>query len=232
MAQDDMQHDHSTTYRTSHGRSWLVPLAALVLVAVVAGAFLSRSLAAPRPSTHATAVSLSSPTLQCGIAVDYASLPPFTLSGLKHAADIVVLGVVRGPADLKSTDPHPPLPFAEWSVSIVTVVYDRRQALISTHTITVRQDDGTGNDGSCQNIDDPLLTVGERTFFFLREGGSAALTGASISGPAPYYHEIFSGHCRFPPVNGLVPRNTTGSIRFDKPLTEANFIAQVRAATP
>lgn len=74
------------------------------------------------------------------------------------------------------------------------------------------------------------LSPSARAFFFLSDGGPAALTGVSISGPAPYYHEVYSGHGFFPSVNGLVLRNTTGSITFDKPLTEANFIAQVRAA--
>lgn len=232
MAHNDIPQDHPTTRRKSQRLSLLVPLAAFTLVAVLTGIFLTHSLAAPRLSSHSTAVPLASLALQCGIAIDYASLPPYSLAGLKHESDIVVLGIVRGSANSSTTHSTQASPFAEWSVSLITVVYDRRHALTGTQTIIVRQDDGTGNDGSCRNTDDPLLTVGERAFFFLRDGGSAALTGVSRSGPAPYYHEVFSGNGFFPSVNSLIQRNTTGSITFDKPPTEASFIAQVRAANP
>ncbi|MGZ3675247.1 MAG: hypothetical protein ACXVCO_13150 [Ktedonobacterales bacterium] len=232
MAQDETRHDHPTTRRTSSRLSVLVPFTALALVAVLTGIFLTRSLAAPRPSSHSTAVPLASPALQCFVTHDYATLPPYTLAGLKHESDIAVLGVVTGPANSSATHSTKASPFAEWSISLITVVYDRRQALTNTQTIVVRQDDGSGNDGYCRNVDDPLITAGERAFFFLRDGGPAALTGVSISGPAPYYHEVFSGNGFFPSVNGLISRNTTGSIRFDKPPTEASFIAQVRAANP
>lgn len=226
VAQDEIQRDHPTTRRKSHSAVLFVSLTSLTLVAVIMGIFVTRSLAAPNPSSHSTAVTLASPTLQCAFTRDYTYLP-HTLAELKHASDIIVLGVVTSPAN-----PSSPLPFAEWSVSIISVVYDRHQALASAHTISVRQDDGTGNDGGCRNADDPLLRVGDRAFFFLGDGGSAALTGVSTSGPAPYYHEIFGANCRFPSVNGLVPRNATGLITYDRPPTEASFIAQVRAANP
>ncbi|HEX8035466.1 MAG TPA: hypothetical protein VF510_16535 [Ktedonobacterales bacterium] len=213
MPQDETRHDHPITRRTSHRLSLLVPLTALTLVAVLTGIFLTRSLAAPRPSSHSTAVTHASPTLQCGIAIDYTSVTPVTFAELKHESDIVVLGVVTGSANS----------FNDWYVSIVTVVYDRRQILTNTQTIIVRQDHAM-IDG-CFNADDPLLTVGERTFLFLSGG-------ISFSGTTPYYHEIFDANCRFPSVNGLVPRNITHSITFDKPPTEASFIAQVRAANP
>lgn len=230
MAQDEIQRDHSTTTRReSHRTALLAPLTALILVAVITGIFVTRSLAAPHHSSHSTAVTLAPPTLQCAFTRDYAYLP-HTLAELKHASDIVVLGVVTSPANPNGA--HSPLPFAEWSVSIISVVYDRRQALTSTHTIIARQDDGTGNDGGCRNADDPLLKAGDRAFFFLGDGGSAALTGVSISGPAPYYHEVFGANCRFPSVNGLIPRNVTGLITYGRPPTEASFIDQVRAANP
>ncbi|MGZ3680802.1 MAG: hypothetical protein ACXWQR_20160 [Ktedonobacterales bacterium] len=213
MPQDELQHDHPTIHRTSHRLSLLVPLTALTLVAVLTGIFLTRSLAVPRPSSHSTAVTHASPTLQCGIAIDYTSVTPVTFAELKHASDGVVLGVVTGSANS----------FNDWYVSLVTVVYDRRQALTNTQTIIVRQDHAMI--GGCFNADDPLLTVGERTFFFLSGG-------ISFSGTTPYYHEVFDANCRFPSVNGLVPRNITHSITFDKPPTEASFIAQVRAANP
>ena len=232
MPQDEIQHDHPATSRTSQRLPLLVPLTAFALVAVLTGIFLTRSLAAPRPSSHSPIVATASPALQCFITHDYATLPPYTLAGLKHESDIVVLGVVRGLANSSATPSTQASPFAEWSVSLITVLYDRRQALTNTQAIIVRQDDGTGNDGSCRNVDEPLITVGERAFFFLRDGGPAALTGVSISGPAPYYHEVFSGNGFFPSVNGLISRNTTHSITFDKPPTEASFIAQVRAANP
>lgn len=208
MAQDETQHDHPTTHRTV----LLVPLAALALVAALTSLFLTRSLAAPHPSSRSTAVLTATPALQCGVAIDYPSVPPITLAGLKHESDIVVLGVVTSSANS----------FNDWYVSIVTAVYDRRQALTNTQTIIVRQDHAMV--GGCYNADDPLLTVGERTFFFL--SGVVSVSGIT------YYHEIYDANCRFPSVNGLIPRNTTGSITFDKPPTEASFSAQVRAANP
>lgn len=222
MPQNDIQRDHPTTRRISQRLSLLVPLTALTLVAVLTGIFLTRSLAAPHPSSRSTAVPLASPALQCVVISSYVNLP-LTFGGLKHASDIVVLGVVTGPTQANITHSTPGSPYAEWLVSIVTVVYDRRQALTNTQTIIVRQDHAM--EGGCLNADDPLLTVGERAFFFLSGG-------VSFLGTIPYYHEVYDANCRFPSVNGLVPRNTTHSITFDKPPTEASFIAQVRAANP
>lgn len=231
MAQDEIQRDHPTAPRISRRVALVVPLTSLALVvAVTVSIMLTHSLATSRAASHSpAAAATASPALQCAVTRDYTYLP-HTLAELKRASDIVILGVVTSPANSNGT--HSPLPFAEWSISIVTVVYDRRQALTSTHTITLRQDDGTGNDGGCHNADDPLLRVGDRAFFFLGDGGSAALTGTSIYGPAPYYHETFGANCRFPSVNGLILRNTAGIITFDQPPTEASFIAQVRAANP
>ena len=72
---------------------------------------------------------------------------------------------------------------------------------------------------------DRLLTDAELAFFVLSGG-------VSFLGTIPYYHEVYDANCRFPSVNGLVPRNITHSITFDKPLTETAFIAQVRATNP
>lgn len=223
MPQDEARHDHPTTHRTSHRLPLLVPFTVFTLVAVLTGFFLTRGLAAPRPSSHSTAVTHASPTLQCGIAVDYTSVTPVTFPGLKHASDAVILGVVTGPTQANITHSTPGAPYAEWLVSIVTVAYDRRQVLTNTRTLIVHQDHAMIN--GCLNADDPPLSVGERTFFFLRGG-------VSFSGTTPYYYEVFDANCRFPSVNGLVPRNITHSITFDKPPTEASFIAQVRAANP
>lgn len=222
MAHDDISHDHPTTRRKSLRASLLVPLTALTLVAVLTAIFLTHSLAAPHPSSRSTAVLTATPALQCGFVGDPVYLP-HTIAELKHASDGVILGVVTGPTKANIAHSTPGAPYAEWLVSIVTVVYDRRQALTNTQTLIVRQDNAMV--GGCLNADDSLLTVGERAFFFLSGG-------VSFSGTTPYYHEVFDANCRFPSVNGLVPRNTTGIIAFDQPLTEASFIAQVRAAHP
>ncbi len=119
MTHDEIPHGHPATRRKSHRASLLVPLTAFTLVAILIGFFLTRSLAAPRPSSHATAVAPASPALQCGFSADYTSSPPYTLAGLKHASDIVVLGVVRGPADSSATTPLPspngPSRSSQWS---------------------------------------------------------------------------------------------------------------------
>ena len=222
MSQDETHHDYPTTHRTSHRLSLLAPLTALTLVAVLTGFLLTRTLAAPRPSSHSTAVPFASPALQCIFTGDPVYLP-HTLAELKHASDGVVLGVVTGPTQANITRSTPGAPYAEWLVSIVTVVYDRRQALTNTQTLIVRQDHAMI--GGCLNADDPLLTVGERAFFFLSGG-------VSFLGAIPYYHEVYDANCRFPSVNGMIPRNATGIIGFDKPLTEASFIARVRAVNP